>query len=95
MKITTESGFECVIDERKFTDYRFLQKMKKFYSKDEAVQVEGMIDLIPFVLGEEQNDKLTEFCLDEDGYCDVRRVFNVFQEIFDLAQAENQKVKKF
>lgn len=94
MKITTSEGFECEINERKFTDYRFLQLMRKFYSKDETEQFDAMSKLVPYVLGNDQEDSLVEFCSDETGYADQAKVLKTFEEIFDAAKEESQKAKK-
>lgn len=91
MKIKTKSGFECEINERKFSDWRYLEASTKVNSTDTKAILDGIVFLVPFILGEDGKNALMNHLKDDDGIVETASILAEFREIEDLV---GKKVKK-
>ena len=53
MKIITKSGFEFEVDERIFTDYRFVDAIAKC-SMDKVSEIQGTAELVNLLFGDKK-----------------------------------------
>ena len=81
MKITTKSKFTCEINEDKAKDWRFVKALAKMESKNESDILAGTAFAVPFILGDEGEQKLIEHVTDENGIASTEQVITEFKEI--------------
>ncbi len=67
MKITTKTGFKFEVDERVFTDYRFVDAIAKA-STDRMGEIQGTTELINLIFGDKKNDFLNHIAKKNDGF---------------------------
>lgn len=79
VKGKTESGFEFELNEQALTDFRLLDLL----SEIEDGNVSSSVKAIKFLLGDEQKEKLYDFCKNEDGFIPADEVIKVFGEIMN------------
>ena len=91
MKIKTKSGFECIINENKFADWRYIRAAAEVNSGKEAKILKGITFIVPFILGDEQEEALMDHLKDDDGIVSTIKIVEEFREIETLA---GEKVKK-
>jgi len=92
----TSSGFEFEIDEESTKNYRFVKATAKAASKSatQEERIEATMQTIPFLLGEDQEEKLVEHLESkaENGIATVEDVMSEVKEIMEVAK-ENKTVK--
>lgn len=91
MDIKTKSGFKCKVNEKKMKDWRFVKALAKCDSDDESSVIEGLSFVVPFLLGEEGEDKLLNHVMDEDGVASTTEIIREFKEILTLMGSEIKK----
>jgi hypothetical protein len=91
MKIKTKSGFECNINERRLTDWRYIKAAAKMNEGNESEIAVQLAFAVPFLLEEEGEKALMEFIEDKNGIIDSNRLIAEFIEITQIA---GEKVKK-
>ena len=84
MKIETSSGFKCEVNENKARDWRFTKALAKWDSADGSKILEGVTEVVPFLLGEEGEKKLIQHVTDADGIADTAKILEEFKEIMTL-----------
>ena len=79
----TKSGFEYRIDEKKLTDWRYIQIVSRLASaEDDAHAFTAAEKMVVFVLGEEQTAQLVEhIAAQNDGYAPFEAVMDDFTSI--------------
>lgn len=83
MKVKTKSGFSWEVNENKAKDWRFTKALVKCESSDESKMLEGITEVVPFLLGEDGEKALMDHVM-EDGVADVTAILAEFQEIMTL-----------
>ncbi|MBQ1573067.1 MAG: hypothetical protein IIZ78_18200 [Clostridiales bacterium] len=91
MDVKTKSGFKCKVNEKKMKDWRFVKALAKCDSGEEASVIEGLSFVVPFLLGEEGEEKLLNHVMDEDGVASSTEIIKEFKEILSLVGSEIKK----
>ena len=92
---TTSSGFEFRIPEGIKKDYRFLRAYKKLRSGATEQQIDGAVELLSSVFGDEaEEDRFLRHLADEHGRADVETVYRELGEILALASEADEGIKK-
>lgn len=91
MNVKTKSGFNCKVNENRMKDWRFVKALAKCDSGIEASVIEGLAFAVPFLLGEEGEQKLMDHIIDADGNVYSEAVISEFKEILSLVGAELKK----
>ena len=91
MDVKTKSGFKCKVNEKKMKDWRFVKALAKCDSGEEASVIEGLSFVVPFLLGEEGEEKLLNHVMDEDGVASSTKIIKEFKEILSLVGSEIKK----
>ena len=88
----TKSGYEYTVDERVFTDWRYVQLLRDaIKSEDDTKKVFAIIDLGNFVLGEDGLGKLTDkIAAQNDGYAPIDKVM---EELLSIEAKKEETVK--
>lgn len=84
IKGKTKGGFEYVLDMDNVEDMRFIEVLAE---ADEG-SPRALREVLNRMLGEEQKEKLYEFCQDEKGRVPLTHVKDVITEIFEAAGEE-------
>ena len=84
IKITTDSGFACMVKDNAMNDMRILDALVKVESKktDAGTKVLKLIEILDALLGEEQKDDLYDFVVAREGQAKTESVFAIIKEIF-------------
>ena len=91
---TTSSGFSFKVPDGIKTDYRFLRAFKKLNSGSTEQQMDGAVELISAVFGDEaEEDRFLQHIADQNGRADVETVYRELGEII-AAASEDPDVKK-
>ena len=90
MKIKTQSGFECNINERRLKDWRYVKAAAKINSGNEEEVLNAVTFAVPFLLGEDGDEALTKY-VEVDGVSDTERVL---AEFIEITKAAGEKIKK-
>ena len=90
MKIKTKSGFVCNINENKIKDWRFVEALALWNSKNQVDSMTGMQQAISFLLGDEK-ERLMDHITDKDGNMPADVLINEFREIQELLGEELKK----
>lgn len=91
---TTSSGFSFKVPDGIKTDYRFLRAFKKLKSGSTEQQMDGAVELISAVFGNEaEEDRFLLHIADQHGRADVETVYRELGEII-AAASEDPDVKK-
>lgn len=85
----TPSGFSFKISEEARDDMELLELITKF----DAGQKELISDVLIGLLGQEQKDKLYEYCRGKTGRVSATKVFQELHDIFDVIQKSEEDVK--
>ena len=91
MKVKTKSGFECEVNEHKFEDWRYVEAAVKINGTNPKEILEGIVFVVPFVLGEEGKEALMNHLADSNGIVSSANVLAEFREIESLV---GKKIKK-
>ena len=92
---TTSSGFTFQIPDGIKSDYRFLRAYKKLNSGVTGQQLDGAVELISAVFGDEgEEDRFLRHLADENGRADVETVYRELGEIISIASGEDADLKK-
>lgn len=90
MKIKTKSGFVCNINENKVKDWRYVEALAQWNSKNEVDAMTGMHACITFLLGNEK-ERLMAHITDKDGNIPAETLINEFKEIQEQMAEELKK----
>lgn len=91
MKIKTESGFECSVNEKKAKDWRFIKYLAMCDSKDESEMLRGITLAVPFLLGADGEQKLISH-VEKDG---VASAEDIMKEFKDILAAVGESAKNY
>jgi hypothetical protein len=83
MEIKTKSGFVCNIKENKVKDWRYVDALAKWNSKNELEALTGMNEAITFLLGDDKA-RLMEHVTDKNGDMPADAIIKEFKEIQEL-----------
>lgn len=94
MKITTDTGFTCEIDERVFDDFRTLSAMGEMFDAEaEPTQRMGAASrIISIVLGGEKKRLYKH--LEKDGFVSAEDVYAELNSIMEKVTEAKAEVKK-
>lgn len=81
VKIVTESGFECEINENSLRDWRFVHALRDMSHKDAVVKMQGVYNMVLLILGEEGEKRLSEHVADDTGFIDAGKMAKEVNEI--------------
>ena len=91
----TSQGFDFIVDPRILKEWKFVKAIKRSESSDDGQRLLGMVDLITMLLGEEQEEKLTEFIVERnDGFASVDNMYAAVVEILTICKEKNEEAKK-
>ena len=91
---TTSSGFSFKVPDGIKTDYRFLRAFKKLKSGSTEQQMDGAVELISAVFGNEaEEDRFLQHVADQNGRADLETVYRELGEII-AAASEDPDAKK-
>lgn len=91
---TTSSGFAFKVPDGIKKDYRFLRAYKKLRSGTAEQQLDGAVELLSTVFGDEaEEDRFLRHVADQNGRADVETVYRELGEIIAVA-SEDPEVKK-
>lgn len=91
MKIKTKSGFACEVDENRAKDWRFIKALAKCDSGDESLVLEGITFVVPFLFGDEGEDRLIKHVTNKDGIVPTPDIIKEFREVMSLLGEEAKK----
>lgn len=81
MKIQTKSGFVCNVNENKVKDWRFCKSLAKCDSGEESTVIQGLAFVVPFLLGDDNEEALIKHVSDKDGIASTDKILAEFKEI--------------
>lgn len=84
----TPNGFEFTLDKRKINDMAFIEALREV-ENDNPVYI---VELFNQILGEDQKQRLYDFCREEDGIVPIEKCADEFAMILKSA---GDDVKKF
>ena len=93
VKIKTESGFECEVNENSLRDWRFIHALRDMSQKDSLVRMQGVYNMILLVLGEEGEKALSEHVKDETGFIDALKMAAEVNEIVTKLKDTSSSIK--
>lgn len=83
----TENGFEFSYDERILKDWRFVNAIAETQSASEVKKLQGITALTALLLGEQGNERLTEFvAARNDGFAPVDAVMAEITAILESSK---------
>ena len=92
---TTSSGFAFRVPDGIKNDYRFLRAYKKLKSSTTDQQLDGAVELISAVFGNEaEEDRFLQHLADEHGRADVETVYRELGEIIAAVSEADETIKK-
>lgn len=74
VKIKTESGFECEVNENSMQDWRFIHAMRDMSQKDPLVKMQGVYNMILLIIGEDGERRLMDHVADDTGFVDAIKI---------------------
>lgn len=92
-KIKTKEGFSCEVNEDKVKDWRFVKGLADCTSKNENQVLKGVTFVVPFLLGEDGEEKLMDFLTEKEGFPKTDSIITVFKEIMEQLSEETKKSK--
>lgn len=82
MKITTKTGFKFDVDERIFTDYRFVDAIAEASDPDDKVgELRATTELVNLVFGKQKKAFMDHLSKKNDGFIPAEVVNNELQYI--------------
>lgn len=95
MEVKTKSGFKCKINENMLKDWRYVSmsaNLAKIAERnDEVSLITGLDEVITFLMGEENKNKLILHLADKDGICQSTVLIEEFKQI---TNALGEQIKK-
>lgn len=83
MKITTKTGFQFEVDERVFTDYRFVDAIAQASDPDDKVgELKGTTELVNLIFGSQKKAFMDHISSNNDGYIPAEVVNDELKFIF-------------
>ena len=82
IKVVTESGFECEVNENIGNDWRVTKALVKTDRAEGFSQVGAVTDLVTLILGEEGEEALCSFLENKYGYVPTDQVEKIISEVF-------------
>ena len=89
---TTKSGFEFTVNENIAGDWRLAKALAKSQSKKETEQIQGAIEIVKIVLGDQEED-LCEYLADENGSVPTQKVMEEIAEIMEVISGKSKEIK--
>lgn len=91
MKIITESGFECEVNEKIKNDWRFVNAMAKASDDNGDIEkLDGYMQMAKLLLGKEE-ERLCKHVQEEDGTVPLAEMN---KEILDIIKKMGEELKK-
>lgn len=91
--IVTESGFECDVNEAITKDWRFTKAIAMADSKDESKKLQGYVQVVELLLGDEGEERLMEHVKTTDGIVPLKaingEVISLIKGIKDTREVKN------
>lgn len=82
MKVKTKSGFECKVNENSVRDWRYVTMSARLSKEDDELKlIEGLDEMIAFIMGEEQKNKFLAYLAEKNGFADSKTVTEEFKFI--------------
>lgn len=82
MKITTKTGFKFDVDERVFSDYRFVDAIAEASNPDDKVgELKGTTKLVDLVFGDKKKAFMDHIAKKNDGFIPAEVVNNELQYV--------------
>lgn len=82
MKITTKTGFKFDVDERVFSDYRFVDAIAEASDPDDKVgELKGTTKLVDLVFGDKKKAFMDHIAKKNDGFIPAEVVNNELQYV--------------
>lgn len=88
-KVTTASGLTIEFDENRMKDWRFAKALAKCEKEETALM--GITFVIPFVFGEEGEEKIMKHLEEKDGSIKTEKMIKIFREIMELTKEQQKK----
>jgi len=79
----TKSGFKYSIDERRLNDWTVFESMADMTSGEPNRILQGTVNFVNFVMGEDKNDLILFIRKKNKGYCDQAKVQEMVTEIVE------------
>ena len=86
IKVKTQSGFKCEVDERVLSDWRMVDYIGLIDSNDLTKQVEGFRGLVHLLLGDETKRLEEHIMSNNDGYIPTDIMSEELREIITSAK---------
>lgn len=91
MKVVTDSGFECEVNEKIRNDWRFVSAMAKADDgNSELEKMDGYFQMAKLILGDKEKE-LCKHVQEEDGTVPIDAMN---REIIDILHKMGEKIKK-
>lgn len=91
MKIKTKSGFVIDVDKDRATDWRTCKSLRKIDSGDGSLILQGITDVVPFLLGEDGEAALMKHVENEKGLVPTQRIIEEIKEIIEKLGEDAKK----
>ena len=91
MKIKTKSGFVIDVDKDRATDWRTCKSLRKIDSGDGSLILQGITDVVPFLLGEDGEAALMKHVENEKGLIPTQRIIEEIKEIIEKLGEDAKK----
>ena len=88
-------GYDYTVDPETLKEWKFAKLIRRTESSDKGQRFLATVDLINFLLGEDQADQLSEQIAEQnDGRAPVDEMYKVVVEILDACKDQNVEIKK-
>lgn len=93
VKVTTESGFTCEVNENSLRDWRFIHSLRDMHQEDTLLKMQGIYNMILLILGEDGEKRLSEHVKDDSGFIDSFKMAAEVTEIVTKLQNTRVDIK--
>lgn len=93
VKVTTESGFTCEVNEKSLRDWRFIHALRDMAQKDAMIRMQGVYNMILLILREDGEKQLSEHVKDDSGFIDSALMAKEVNEIVIKLKEASPEVK--
>ena len=91
MRIKTKSGFVIDVEKERATDWRTCKCLRKIDSGDGSLVLQGITDVVPFLLGEDGEAALMKHVENEKGIIPTEKIIGEIKEIIEKLGEEAKK----
>lgn len=94
IKVKTSTGFEAEMNEKKVSDYRFLEyTVQSIKGEDDYEKITGFMGMVDSLFSKEDKKRLIDHVAEaNNGICDINLLNDEFKEIFETLK-ENKNTK--